>query len=84
MGFRGGIRPIKFFRAHIGSLSGPEISEYLEELKVESSKINEEVIKLMFYMPNLSWDDAWELSHSERSQIVATINEIRAESNKKT
>ena len=80
MGYGGCVRPIKFFRSHICSITGPEISDYLEELKKDSIKINEEVIKLMFYMPNLSWDDAWDLTHSERNQIVSTINEIRSES----
>jgi len=82
VGYGGGFRPIKFFRSHIGSLSGSDITEYLENLKRDSAKINEEVIALMYHMPNLSWDDAWELSHTERNLIVSTINNIRKEAAK--
>ena len=79
MGYGGGVRPIKFFRAYIGSLSGPEISEYLDELKNNSKKIHEEIIKLMYNMPNLTWDEAWELTYPERVMIVSVLNDMRKE-----
>jgi hypothetical protein len=83
MGYGGGLRPIKFFRTYIGSISGSQIVEYLDELKRDSNKIQEEIIKLVFYMPNLTWDEAWDLTYNERQMIVETINEIRKEANKK-
>jgi hypothetical protein len=77
MGHGGGVRPIKFFRTYIASLSGPEIVEYLDDLKRDSNKINEEIAKLTYHMPNLTWSEAWDLSPSERNTMVGVINEVR-------
>ena len=77
MGYGGGLRPIKFFRTIIGGLSGQEILEYLDNLKSDADKIQEEVIELMYYTPNLTWDDAWNLTFKERQKIFTVINEIR-------
>lgn len=82
MGHGGGVRPSKFFRSYIQTLSGSEIAEYLDELKKESNKINEEIAKLIFHMPNLTWGEAWDLSPQERKVMVDIINEARKELNK--
>lgn len=83
MGHGGGFRPIKFFRSYISVLSGPEIAEYLDDLKIDSNKINEEIAKLTFHMPNLSWSEAWDLSPQERKVMVDVINEARGSKEQK-
>jgi hypothetical protein len=82
MGYGGGVRPIKFFRTYISSLSGEEIAEYLDDLKRDSNKITEEIAKLTFHMPNLSWGEAWDLTHNERRVMVDVINDIRGNKDK--
>ena len=82
MGHGGGFRPIKFFRTYISTLSGPEVAEYLEELKKDSKEIKEDITKLVFHMPNLTWDDAWELAYDERKTIIEVVNEVNKERNK--
>jgi hypothetical protein len=77
VGYGGGVRPIKFFRTIIGGLSGPEILEYLDDLKSDANKIEEEIIQLIYYTPNLTLNDAWNLTFKERQKIFTVINEIR-------
>jgi hypothetical protein len=75
---------VKFFRARLLTMTNEQISEYIDDLDKESDAIRTEALRMCWYMRGgITYDDAMQLSNSEK-QLISKIIDENLETTKKT
>ena len=77
MGGSDRVQPCKFFLRFLTFSTPDEIKEQLETLKDASEQIEYEIITLCYYMNGVTYNEAWGMSPTQRTNILEFVADIK-------
>ena len=57
------------------SASPEEVQNHIKEIEKDTEILEQQIIDICYFMPSITWDNAWSLSFKQRDKIVKSINQ---------